>query len=598
MAQMAARENSLAQRLLPLVATIRAYRPNLLYPDLAAGLTVALFTIPQAMAYALIAGVSPSAGIMTAVVASILGAAFGSSEFLINGPTNAISVMIASNVAIVAGNGDPQRTVVLLTLIIGVGQLAAAALRFGSFTRFIGEPVLAGFTAGAGIYVAVNQLPSALGIEKSQVVTAIGGWVPPHNALFDLVRTVLSMGSLNFAALLLAAGAIVLVRAMQVLGPHVKHRIPGPFIAVALLGLAAWALGLGDPASPNKVKLVRDIELLTRTLPSVALPKFNWAEVSQLAGPALAIGLLGAVEAIAIGKSLASRNRHPFDANRQLIGEGVCNVGAALVGGFAASGSFTRTAVNHDSGAKTRLSCIFSGLFVLVLVLAFAPLANFIPIAVLAGLLTHVGIKLVNVGKLKLIMEATIADRRVLIWTFVAVLVTPDLVYALLFGVALSVYHALRRAEGFKLERLIEEEGGYLVETTLGDAPYDDVVTLDLKGELFFAAAEELEARLRAIQDGGAKYIVLRLHQAYNVDATFAEALAAVGREARSKGGRLILAGIRPGMLGTLERAGVVKELGEDAVLAHEPTLLGSTHKAIALAKRLAAGENRATPMK
>lgn len=588
MSNRAAPGNALAERVLPLIATIRTYRKGLLYPDLSAGLTVALFTIPQAMAYALIAGVSPSAGIMTAVVASILGAAFGSSEFLINGPTNAISVMLASNVAILAGNGDPHRMVVILTLIIGLGQLVGAAVRLGSFTRFIGEPVLAGFTAGAGIYVAVNQLPAALGMEKSQIVPNIAGWTPPHNALFDLIRALMSVDRLHAPALLLAAGAVVLVRAMQVLGPRVKARIPAPFVAVVVLGVVAWLLGLGDTTGALRVKLVRDIELVTRSLPEIAWPSFTWAEVSQLAGPAMAIGLLGAVEAIAIGKTLASRNRHPFDANRQLIGEGVCNVGAALVGGFAASGSFTRTAVNHDSGAKTRLSCIYSGLFVLVLVLAFAPFANFIPIPVLAGLLIHVGLKLVNVGKLKLIMEATTADRNVLIWTFVAVLLTPDLVFALVFGVALSIYHALRRAEGFKLERLVPSEDGHLVEHELGGAPYDRVVALDLKGELFFAAADELESRLRSILEGGARYIVLRLQQAYNVDATFAEALASVGREAKEKGGRLILAGIRPGMLGTLERAGVVRELGEDAVLAHEPTLLGSTHKAIAFANELA----------
>jgi SulP family sulfate permease len=559
--------------------------------DLIAGLTVALFTIPQAMAYALVAGFPPSAGIMTAVVASILGAVFGSSQFLVNGPTNAIAVMLAAHIALSSDLGDPVSRIVALTLLIGVVQLLAGGLRLGSFTRFVSEPVLTGFTAGAGIYIAVNQLPAVLGIEKANLVADLWGWVPPHNALFDLVRVVASAGSSNLLAVAMGAATFALVRALQWAEPRAGHRIPAPFVTVALLTLVAYLLQLGE-GGQGALRLVRDIQPVTRELPSLVLPTFDLTRLGELLGAALAIGLLGAVEAIAIAKLLAARAGHPFDANRQLIGEGMCNLGAGLVGGFASSGSFTRTAVNFEAGAVTRLSVIYSGVLVLAIVWLLAPAADYIPIAVLGGTPVHIGLRLVNVGRMRWLMQTTAADRTVLLVTFFGVLGATHLEYALLLGVGVSIFQALRRAEGFNLELLAEGPNGHLVELPLEAPPGGRVVAIDLQGELFFAGAEVLEQRLKAIYESGTQALVLRLSHAYNLDATCAEAIAQVARYARARGQHLILAGVKPGMYGTLERAGLVREMGADAIFRHEPLLLAATLKALAHAHALVgAGE-------
>jgi SulP family sulfate permease len=563
--------------------------------DLIAGLTVALFTIPQAMAYALVAGFPPSAGIMTAVVASILGAAFGSSQFLVNGPTNAIAVMLAAHIALSADLGDPVSRIITLTLLIGVIQLLAGGLRLGSFTRFVSEPVLTGFTAGAGIYIAVNQLPAVLGIEKANLVAELWGWVPPHNALFDLVRTVASAGSSNLLAVAMGAATFGLVRALQWAEPRVGHRIPAPFVTVALLTLVAYLLDLRE-SGQGALRLVRDIEPIARELPNLVLPTFDLTRLGELLGAALAIGLLGAVEAIAIGKLLAARAGHPFDANRQLIGEGMCNLGAGLVGGFASSGSFTRTAVNFEAGAVTRMSVIYSGVLVLAIVWLLAPAANYIPLAVLGGTLVHIGLKLVNVARMRWLMQTTPADRTALLVTFFAVLGATHLEYALLLGVGVSIFQALRRAEGFNLELLAEGPNGHLVELPLDAPPGGRVAAIDLQGELFFAGAELLEQRLKAIYDSGTQALVLRLSHAYNLDATCAEAIAQVARYARARDRHLILAGVKPGMYGTLERAGLVREMGADAIFRHEPLLLGATLKALAHAHALVGkGQGRGT---
>jgi SulP family sulfate permease len=577
----------LAERLLPLLGTFRGYGLAQLRPDFVAGLTTALFAIPQAMAYAMIAGFPPSAGIATAIMASILGAAFGSSEFLINGPTNAIAVMLAANLALFAAQGDPVQAIVLVTFAIGGAQVLAGMVRAGTLTRFVSEPVLTGFTAGAGLYIVINQLPSFLGIAKSEIARDLWGFVPPQCALADFLRVLRSLDGMHLVTAGLALFTFAVVRVLQRLERRLGRRLPAPFAAVVLATIAVVAFGLDQEGAPERVRIVRDIEPLSRHLPSLQLPTFDFELLRSLASPAFAIAIMGSVEAIAIGKTLAARAGHRFDASRQLIGEGFCNLGAAVVGGFASSGSFSRTAVNYESGAVTRMSCIYSGALVLLIVLAFAPQANLIPIAALAGTLVHIGLKLVDVARLQAVYETTTADRIVLLVTFGSVLLVEHLEHALFLGIAVSIYFALRRAEGFKLRVLVEEDGTYREVEELDGVPVPQVLLLNLQGELFFAAAEELQTGLLRVLDAGAEVIVLRVQEAYNVDATTAASIAHVAEEARRRGGRLLLCGVRPGMYSTFERAGLLAKLGADAVFRADRELLGSTRRAMEYADSL-----------
>jgi SulP family sulfate permease len=579
----------LLERAFPFISTFREYRRGDFRHDFVAGMTVALFAVPQAMAYAMIAGFSPAAGIATSVVACIMGAAFGSSEFLMNGPTNAISVMIAGNAALFAAQGDPVRAVVLLTLIIGVVQLVAGVMRVGTLTRFVSESVLTGFTAGAGVYIVVNQLPTSLGLAKSALVKDLWGWLPTQCAAFDLMRLGRSLHGVNGVTLALTVFTFVTVRGLQRLEPRFGRKLPAPFVAVVIATVISWSLGLDLDGAAHRIKVVRDIEPLTRSLPSFHVPSLEVPSLRDLFGPAFAIALMGAVEAIAIGKQLATRAGHRFDASRQLVGEGLCNIGAALVGGFASSGSFSRTAVNYEAGARTRISCILSGILTCVLVLGFAPFANHIPLAALAGTLIHIGIKLVDVARLRGIFAATTGDRAVLLTSFSAVLFAEHLENALFAGIAVSIVSALRRAEGFKLRQLTEGPDG-IVRELPDTAPRNggEVTLLNLQGELFFAAAEELQAELLRLLDGHARVVVLRMQEAYNIDATSAGAIAHVAIQARERGGRLILCGVRSGMYGTFQRCGLLDQLGEENLFRAQSELLASTHHALAFAHKLA----------
>lgn len=579
------------ERLLPLVRTLRTYRWGYLRPDFIAGLTTALFTIPQSLAYALIAGFPPVAGLSTAVAASLLGSGFGSSEFVIEGPTNAISVMVAANAALFAAHGDPVQAIVLLTFMVGAIQLLAGLLRAGTLARFVSEPVLTGFTAGAGLYIVINQIPSFLGIEKSAIPATVFGLTLPKAAIFDLVRVSFALHATALTSLAVGAFTFLTIRGIQLVEKRVGHRLPSTFIAVVLATVAVAAFGLDEGTGGHRVRVVRDIQPLTRALPQLHLPHVDLQAMRNLLVAAISIATMGAVESIAISKVLAARAGHPFDANRQLFGEAMANLGAALVGGFASSGSFSRTAVNHEAGAVTRISAMLSGLLAAVIVMVLAPVANRIPIAALAGTLVHVGLRLVDLWRLRAMFSTTPGDRAVLVATFLGVLLVEHLETALVIGIWLSLYFALRRAEGFKMRIMKFDAEGALREVADGSfAEASDVTVLNLQGELFFAAADEVQTELLKLFNGTkTRFIVLRLQEAYNLDATAAIALANVAREARSRGGRLVLCGVRPGMFGTLERSRVIDTIGRDAIFQHEREMLASTRRATEFANNLAA---------
>jgi SulP family sulfate permease len=228
----------------------------------------------------------------------------------------------------------------------------------------------------------------------------------------------------------------------------------------------------------------------------------------------------------------------------------------------------------------------------MLIVWVFAPAANLIPIAALAGTLVHVGIKLIDAARLRGVFDATTGDRAVLLITFTAVLLVEHLENALFLGIGVSVYFALRRAEGFKLRVLVETPEGSLTEVPELDPNHAGKLTvLNLQGELFFAAAEELQIALERLFETSARYIVLRVQEAYNLDATTAGAIVHVAQRARQRGGRLLLCGVRPGMYGTFERAGFLPQIGEDAIFRADRELLGSTRRAIAYAHALARAE-------
>ena len=324
---------------LQLTGRLAAYGRSGLRRDLVAGLTVAAVALPQAMAYAQIAGIPPVYGLYTAVVMTAVASLLGSSSHLINGPTNAISLVVFSAVAGLALRaGDPRmlQAVFLLCLLVGTFQVVIALLKLGDLTRYISESVVLGFMAGAGLLVALGQVPNLLGLKQEG-----GGDQLLVVRLFDTLIAIGPNHLVRWTSVAMGVGTAAVVVLLRRLETRLKILLPDMLIGVVLASLVAWQFNLTDAGM--EVHLVYTPFRID-----------NWSWVSRLGGSALAIALLGLLEALAVAKSIASRTRERIDFNRQCLAEGVANIVGSLCNCMPGSGSLTRSAINHQAGAVSR----------------------------------------------------------------------------------------------------------------------------------------------------------------------------------------------------------------------------------------------------
>src|SRR3984957_4891117 len=367
--------------------------------DLLAGMTVAAISLPQAMAYALIAGIDPRFGLYSAIVVTLVASIFGSSSHLINGPTNAISLVVFSALAFFDADArvDAYQAVFLLGIMIGVIQILIAVFKLGDLTRYISESVVIGFMAGAGALVGLSQLGNLTGLRDQGT---------GHQHVLYRIWLTLSGGHVNPRALGLGLGTIVLVIALRKLAR--KYHLPqfDMLLALIVAAIVAAAFGWSKPALDGKT-MISVVGSVPRRLPLPHVPEIKFWWVKELSGSALAIAFLGLLEELAIAKSIANTTRQTLNYNRQCLAEGLAN----LTGGFfqclPGSGSLTRSAINFQSGAVSRASGVFAAVTVAVVVLSLAPLARYVPKAALAGLLLVTAAKLVDWRRLRLAIRAS-----------------------------------------------------------------------------------------------------------------------------------------------------------------------------------------------
>ena len=329
-------------------------------------------------------------------------------------------------------------------------------------------------------------------------------------------------------------------------------------------------LGLGDKG----VKLIGEIP---QSLPPLSFPPFTMDLIRTLFLPALAIAILGIVEAISIAKSISNESGEKIDGDREFVGQGLSNMAAAFFSAIPGSGSFTRSAVNFGAGAATRFSGAFSGILVLVILLVFAPLARFIPIASLAGILMVISFSMVRLPSIMLSYRATRADRTVLITTFCATLLL-ELEVAVYIGVILSLALFLRRVSHPQVSKVCPREGDNKLVPALPadssrDCPLVSIYQID--GSLFFGAINELEERLVEVQNGKEKVAILRMRGVRLIDASGVYALERFLKKCRQNGIAVIFTNVRPAVMEVFRASGVIREIGEDNVTEDTTAAIG-----------------------
>ena len=517
--------------------------------DLLAGLTVGVVALPLALGFGVASGVGATAGIVTAIVAGIVAAIFGGSSVQVSGPTGAMAVVL---VPIVAHDGIGA--VASVAIIAGAMVLMMGLAGLGRLIQFVPWPVLEGFTVGIAVTIALQQVPLLLGESKGTGSTVIeSAW----NAISHVTW--------NTAAETLLLGALVV--AVMVLWPRVTKRVPSSIVAVVVVVVTLLSL-LFHFSVPT-------IGALPHHLPAPKMPDLGLAAIRRLAGPALAVAILAAIESLLsarVADAMTGSTR--TSDTREMVGQGLANMAAGLFGGMPATGAIARTAVNVRAGAKTRVAAITHALVIVTVILVAAPIVTRIPLAVLGGVLVMTAVRMVDHARVTTVVRAHVSEAVVFALTAV-VTVAVNLVTAIEVGLVVAGILALRSiasGSGATQEDLAEHHDGPVDETALLS---DHIAVFRLDGALFFGAAPRFLEQFRQVE--GVEVVILRLRGLTFIDASGADALAQIIDEFDGRGITILIKGVRAEHGRFLATAGVLAELdakghvfdGLDAAIAH-----------------------------
>lgn len=550
------------------------YSANTARRDIIAGATVAAIAIPQAMAYALIAGVDPRFGLYSAIVVTLVASIFGSSSHLINGPTNAISLVVFSALTGFDARFDAYQAMFLLGIMVGVTQILISVFKLGDLTRYISESVVLGFMAGAGLLVGIGQVGNFLGVSKPG---------SNHSVLVNLWETITHSGPYNLVAIAIGLGTLLTALVLrQVIN---RYKLPQMDMLAALIiaSSVAACFGWSIPKSDGKT-IISVVGTIPAALPSFHIPEINFDWVTHLLASTMAISFLGLLEALAVAKSIATHTRQPLDYNRQCIAEGIGN----LVGGFfqslPGSGSLTRSAINYQSGSITRMSGIYSSVIVGIVVLLLGPYARFIPKPAIAGLLFITAARLIDWKRLAYAIRASRFDAiLVFVTAFAAIFVSVE--DSILIGVVFSLLLFVPRVSKLGIRELIVTPERVVRERLPDEARSPGLLIYDLEGELFFGAAPELDRYLDQITQEtistGIKYVVLRLRRTRTPDMVAIEHLERFMRDANKRGVTVLLAGVHPELATILRNVRFHEWLPADCIYPEKEDEYSATLNAI-----------------
>lgn len=537
--------------LLPGRADLSAIRRN---PrrDLVAGLTVAIVALPLALAFGVASGLGAQAGLATSVIAGIVAAGFGGSNFQVSGPTGAMTVVLVPVVHHYGASG-----VLMVGAMAGLALIAMAVARLGRYVRYLPVSVIEGFTAGIAVVIALQQVPAALGVAHARGDKV---WASAADAVGQYVHHP------QLAPLVVA----IAVATLMLFGARWRPGVPFSLLGVAGATIAARVFDFASAPLGH----------LPATLPAPSLDFVDFGAIGSLATAALAVAALAALESLlcaTVADGMSVNEQH--DPDRELFGQGLANLVVPLFGGVPATAAIARTAVNVRAGASSRLAAVVHSIVLLVVIFAAAPLVSDIPLAALAGVLFATCIRMVEAGSLRTLMRSTRADALIVTLTF-TVTVAVDLVTAVGVGVGVAIILALREvARSARLEQVPLETGDHTAEEHA--LLSEHIVAYRLDGPLFFAAAHRLLLELPEVVD--VKVVILRMSRITAMDATGARVLGDAITKLERRGIVVMLSGIEPGHDDVLTSLGIADSLrGDGLIFPDTPTAIARARQLLA----------------
>jgi len=536
--------------------------------DFIAGLTGAVVVLPQGVAFAAIAGMPPEYGLYAAIVPAIIAALFGSSWHLISGPTTAASLVMFSTLSSFATPESPDyiRLALTLTFMVGITQLLMGIAKLGTLVNFISHSVIIGFTAGAAILIASSQAKVFFGL-------VMPGGLHPHEVLINIMT--------HTADINIYATAVAVITLVS--GILAKKLIPRfPYMILALVVGSLSALLLNFLFGPD-VTNITNIGALKGNLPPLSSPDFSIATIKQLAPAVLAICLLALTEAVSISRSIAVRSGQHIDSNQEFIGQGLSNMFGSFFSAYVATGSFNRSGVNYEAGAKTPLAAIVAAIMLIVILTFVAPYAAYLPKATMAGILVLVAWGLIDFFHIKKIIKTDRSESAILLITFFSTLVL-ELEFAIILGVVLSLVVYLSKTSRPRMySRMPDPTLGkrkFSSNPNLDECPQLKLLRID--GSLFFGATNYVAEYLQELtRSAPQQKNLLILAQGINfVDIAGAELLAKEAKNREKLGGNLFMYRVKPGACEILKH-GFVDKIGANNFFDSKTTAISTIFKGL-----------------
>ena len=539
------------QKYIPLLGWVRSYDQKDLRGDVSAGLTVAVMLIPQGMAYALLAGMPPIYGLYASTIPLILYALFGTSRQLAVGPVAMVALLIAAGVGKLAepGSADFIGLAITLALMVGIIQFLLGLFRLGFLVNFLSHPVISGFTSAAAFIIGLSQLKHLLGID-----------IPRSNFVHIILSNAFqNIDQIHFPTLILGVGGIALIIILK----KVNKLIPGPLVSVVLAVLAVYLLRLDQ----GGLKILKEVP---EGFPGFVLPNLELSNLSALSVTAITIALVGFMESFAVAKAIQSKHKnYEIDANQELIGLGVANIGGSFFQAFPTTGGFSRTAVNDQAGAKTGMAAIISALIISLTLLFLTPLFYYLPKAILASIIMVAVFGLIDWKEAFHLWKTDRKDFVMLIATFLATLligIEQGIVIGVLLSLGMVIYKsayphvaALGRIPGTTYYRNVRRFPEVIQR--------DDMIIIRFDAQLYFANIQYFQDQLAQLdkeKGNSLKVVIINAEAIYNIDSSAVHALTDIVENYHKRNIQFYMASVIGPVRDALHRSGLVEKIGKE----------------------------------
>ena len=536
-----------------LLSTIKHYDKKTLSADIMAGIIVGIVALPLAIAFAIASGVTPEKGIITAVVAGLIISVFGGSKVQIGGPTGAFIIIIYG---IIQQYGIEGLTIA--TLMAGAFLVLFGLLRLGTIIKYIPYPIIVGFTSGIAVTIFTTQIKDLFGL---QITNIPSDFIEKWGAYAQNINTI------DLWSALIGILSVIIIAIM----PRFSKKIPGSLVAIIVMTILA--LVLKNTLGITSIETIGDRFAISNQLPDAQVPQMSWETIKGLVSPALTIAILGAIESLLSATVADGVIGDHHDSNTELMAQGLANIAAPLFGGIPATGAIARTMTNINNGGKTPISGIVHAVVLLLIFLFLLPLAQYIPMACLAGVLVIVSYGMSGWRSFKELMKNPKSDVAVLLITFFLTIIF-DLTIAIEVGLIIACLLFMKRmAETTDVKVIMDEiDPNDELDITKGNLEHltipKGVEVYEINGPYFFGAGNRFEEIMATLGDRP-KVRVIRMRKVPFVDSTGIHNLTNLCIMSQKEGIQIVLSGVNSTVRSTLEKSGFNELVGENNICSH-----------------------------